>query len=125
MESLLEHWKLLATIIGGVLLWYKDLIAIRLGIKKETVSLETATIENLQRNLDLYQEMVTDLDVRYKHKLEEIQKSFDESITKLQSEIEALKEINEKLKIYIEKQNKKLKYYEDNFGKSSEDEKNK
>ncbi|WP_431137472.1 hypothetical protein [Psychroserpens mesophilus] len=104
------------TAIGAVTLWYKDTIAIRLGIKQGEKNLEKEALENLQKNLDIYQEMVSDIDARYKAKIVELEATFQASITKLQADIVELQGINEQLSDIIKKQTARIKYYTKKYG---------
>lgn len=115
----MENYKYLEItllVIGSLIIWYKDIIAIKLGIKKDRKSLETRTIENLQLNLNIYQEMIEDLDEKYQKRITEIQERFEYNIKQLQMEIDNLKEINTDLKKYIENQRTELKWYKEHFG---------
>jgi len=101
-----------------------DLIMTKLNIKKEGINAENLTLNNLQKNLDIYQDMVTDLDKRYKSRIAEFEENFNKSMDRLRSEIDELKAINNELetmvkdqKMFINRQSRSLKYYESKFGK--------
>ena len=105
-------------IVTGVGIWYKDVIAKKIGIKKERSEGDSVALENVQKNLDIYQEMLDDVDSRYKAKLKELELSFTETIDRMKLEIEGLKGMNKDLSSFIKdqkdviaKQSKRLDYY--------------
>jgi len=90
-----------AAIATGVGIWYKDVIAKKIGLKKEVKSLEASALENVQKNLDIYQEMITDIDSRYKQKLLDVEDNFMASIDRMKSEVLELKNMNSELIEFI------------------------
>lgn len=114
----------IAPIITAIGAYKWDWILQKLNIKQKKVDVEGSSLMNLQKNLDIYQEMVTDLDTRYKERIKDFEENFSRSMDKLKSEIEELKEINQQLEMmvreqreFITKQSKSLSYYEKKFGK--------
>jgi len=121
--ELIELLKFAGLAIGGVTLWFKDTIAIRFGIKQGEKNLQAESLNNLQKNLDLYQELLTDMEVRYKHRIEDIQSEFNVSLLALRGELDDLKKLNNNLNIMIDeqeamikKQAKRLNYYNNKYG---------
>lgn len=108
--------------VGGFLLGaYKDKIMLALNIKKENTQIDGLKTENFNKNLDLYQELIDDLDTRYKKRLTDIEDMFNTQLESLKSEIQQLKDLNEELteinrknKELIERLQKELKQYKNN-----------
>ncbi|MBP0904848.1 hypothetical protein ACFSKN_04725 [Mariniflexile gromovii] len=116
VSEIYEIIKYIGYCIAAITIWYKDLILAKLGIKKEENEVEKTSLNNLQQNMDLYQELVDDLDARYKTRIERLQAEFDESFGRLQSELNNLKEVNNQLNTLIEKQKKTIQKYVDKYG---------
>lgn len=124
MELLIQALPYIAPVLTAIGAYKWDTIMKKLNINQKGADIESTTIDNLQKNLDLYQEMVTDLDKRYKERVKDFEESFIASMDKLNLEIEALKKVNAQLeemvreqKMFITKQSKSLDYYEKKFGK--------
>ncbi|OCK42530.1 hypothetical protein BA195_10160 [Tenacibaculum soleae] len=112
----------LLTFVTGVGVWFKDKIATKLGIKKKENDVDNSSLNNVQKNLDIYQEMVEDLSEKYKQRIKDIEDSFDASMLRLQADLRALQALNEKFSKIIEeqkeiirKQAKSLKYFQDKY----------
>lgn len=113
----------LFTAIAGVGAWYKEKIGTALGIKMKTNEVDNQALDNVQKNLDLYQEMVDDIDARYKKRISDIEESFKLSMAQLNDDLQTLQTLNEKFskiieeqKVIITKQRKSLSYYEKKYG---------
>jgi len=124
-EEQIKILEYVGTAILAITIWFKDAIAIRVGIKKDKKDLEGSALTNLQKNLDIYQEMIEFSDVQYKARILEFEDNFNTTINRLKADLEQLKEINEKLKLFIDeqkviitKQNKSLTYYRNKYGES-------
>ncbi|WP_048331008.1 hypothetical protein [Bizionia psychrotolerans] len=122
-ENWFEILKFLGFAAGGITLWYKDVIAMKLGIKKGKKDLQGDSLNNLQKNMDLYQELLNDMDLRYKARISDISDEFNASMTVLRAELDDLRHLNEKLKLVneeqdalIKKQSKRLNYYNNKYG---------
>lgn len=120
-EILIELLPYLSTLITGIIVWYRDKIATKLGWKRTSKEIDTITLDNVQKNIDLYQELLNDLDIRYKNRVKEIEESFQISLTKLRGDLNDLETLNEKFeainkeqRTLIQKLQKQLKYYQDN-----------
>ncbi|WP_067151045.1 hypothetical protein [Pseudotamlana agarivorans] len=116
VPQIYELLKYIGYVIAAITLWYKDTIAIKFGIKKNNKELEKNSLNNLQQNMDLYQEFVDDIDERYKARIERLQAEFEESFGKLQAELSVLKEVNKQLNNLIEKQKKTIQKYVEKYG---------
>ena len=104
-------------------LWYKDVILQRVGIKKAKTEVEATALGNVQHNLDIYQEMIDDLDKRYKGLLKEVEANFTKSVVRLNEDIEELRTVNKYLNDFVESQkkiilkiNKRLDFYIKKYG---------
>ena len=124
-EEQIKILEYVGTAILAITIWFKDAIAIRVGIKKDKKDLEGSSLANLQKNLDIYQEMIEFSDIQYKTRIVEFENNFNTTINRLKADLEQLKEINEKLKLFIDeqkviitKQNKSLTYYRNKYGES-------
>ena len=117
--DLIQYGATIVTVIG---VWYKDVIGRKLGIKKEVKSLEASALENVQRNLDIYQEMITDIDSRYKEKLRTMESEFIASLDRMKEEVESLRVLNAELTVFvseqktiISKQSKRIDYFKKKY----------
>jgi hypothetical protein len=108
--------KFIGAGIVGITLWYKDVVGVKLGIKKGDNDVQTGALENIQKNLDIYQEMVTDIDVRYKAKIKDLEDSFQHSLEILQEEVAKLQSMNKELGKIIKKQEKEINSYKSKYG---------
>ncbi|MDP2686447.1 MAG: hypothetical protein Q8O62_04445 [Aequorivita sp.] len=106
-EFFLEFLPYISTLITGIIVWYRDKIATKLGWKKTSKEVDSITIDNIQKNLDLYQEILDDMDGRYKNRVKEIEQYFEHSISKLQIDLQSLYEFKKKL-LKINKEQKQL-----------------
>lgn len=68
-------------------------------------SVEAAQLGNVQSEIKIYQDMLTDITERHKGMVDE-----------LREEIKELKSLIEEQKEYIKKQQRSLKYYQDKYG---------
>ena len=123
-EKIIDALPYIAPILTAIGAYKWDWLMNKLNIKQKTADVEGTTLANLQKNLDIYQEMVTDLDKRYKDRIKDFEENFSTSMDRLRGEIEELKQINQELELmvreqkdFITKQSKSLKYYEARFGK--------
>jgi hypothetical protein len=110
--------------ITAVVVWFsKGKILHTLNLKREEKNQETISLENLQKKVDIYQEMLTDLPNRYKQQITDLEQSFKNSMIRLEEEIGHLRVINQELKeivqeqkAFIAKQSSSLAYYERKYG---------
>lgn len=112
----LDLLRFIGGAILGITIWYKDTIAIKLGMKKGEKNLEKESLENLQKKLDIYKDMVSDIDITYKGRINELQEYFEASVQRLQSEINEVNTLNVRLNEVIQKQTTKIKAYEKKYG---------
>tara|TARA_R110000822_G_scaffold305011_1_gene430487 strand:+ start:1448 stop:1828 length:381 start_codon:yes stop_codon:yes gene_type:complete len=122
-EKIINSLPYIAPILTAIGAYKWDWLMNKLSIKQKTADVEGTTLVNLQKNLDIYQEMVTDLDRRYKERIKDFEENFSTSMDRLRVEIEELRQVNQELekivreqKEFITKQAKSLKYYESKFG---------
>lgn len=115
-EQIIQYVAAIAT---GVGIWYKDVIAKKIGLKKEIKTNEAMALDNVQKNLDIYQEMITDIDSRYKVKLQEVEQQFLESINRMKTEVNELKVMNAELIVFINSQKTLLLDQKEIIGKQS------
>jgi uncharacterized protein (DUF3084 family) len=123
-EKIIDALPYIAPILTAIGAYKWDWMMNKLNLKDKNISIEGNALENLQKNLDLYQDMVTDLDKRYKDRIADFEQNFAQTMDRLRVEIDDLKKINSELeemvkeqKDFITKQSKSLKYYESKFGK--------
>jgi hypothetical protein len=128
MEELFTKFlPYIAPVITAIGAYKWEWIMLKLNLKQKTADVENTTLANLQKNLDIYQEMVTDLDKRYKERIRDFEENFSSSMDKLKGEIDELKLVNRELeemvkeqRLFIQKQSRSLVYYENRFGKPSD-----
>ena len=123
IETIKPALPYIFTAIAGIGGWYKEKIGTALGIKKKTKELDNQALDNVQKNLDIYQEMVDDIDTRYKQRIADIEESFQLSMKRLNEDLLTLQRLNAKFtkiieeqKTIIAKQRKSLNYYEKKYG---------
>jgi predicted transcriptional regulator len=110
-----ETIKGLSIPAGVVLTWLtKDRILVALNIKKEKNTATSGHLENVQKALDLWQEMLDDAIKRHKLQVSEL----DAVAAKIKDDLQRLESINEKLEAIVNeqrdiitKQSKKIDYY--------------
>tara|TARA_R110000796_G_scaffold74629_4_gene167810 strand:- start:323 stop:703 length:381 start_codon:yes stop_codon:yes gene_type:complete len=110
-----ETIKGLSIPAGVIVTWFtKDRILQALNIKKEKNTATSGNLENVQKALDLWQEMLDDAVKRHKVQVTEL----EEIIEKIKIDLNRLESINEKLenmvneqREIIKKQSKKIDYY--------------
>lgn len=105
-------------LLVGVVTWFsKDRILLALNIKQQSTNIEGDALGNIQKQLDLWQEMLTDQNSRSKQQIADLQADFENSVTKLKVELSELNEIIAKQKELIKKQSDSLRYYVSKYGK--------
>jgi|TARA_R110000822_G_scaffold242061_1_gene371272 hypothetical protein len=123
-EKIIDSLPYIAPILTAIGAYKWDWLMNKLNIKQKSADVETTALSNLQKNLDIYQGMVTDLDRRYKERIQDFEDNFSVSMDRLRVEIDELKKINSELegmvieqKEFILKQSRSLQSYEKKFGK--------
>lgn len=92
----------------GVFTWLtKDRILDALNIKRAAVEVDDARIRTIQGNLDLYQEMLTDIETRYRARLFEL----EEELEKFKGLTKQLQDVVERQEQIIDNQNRELALY--------------
>lgn len=129
MEIDIELIKTLAIPVGAILTWLtKDRILSALNIKQEKNNVEGGQLENVQKALDLWQEMLDDAVRRHKIQVGELEgiiavlkKDFKEleDIAKSKDAIIASqKALIAEQKTLIEKQSRSITYYKNKYEKN-------
>ena len=117
---IIEVAPYLAPILAAIAGFKWDWIMKKLNIKREEADLKNSSLDNLEKNIKIYQDLVTDIDSRYKERIAEFEQNFKIASEEMKKEIIELKEVNKNLKIFIAKQAKSLTYYEKKYGKITE-----
>lgn len=100
--------------ITGIIAWFtKDRILNALNIKQKKVDVDEARYRSLQTILDLYQEMVVDMNEKNKNQLAD----FEIELMRFRELIGEMTKTIEDQKDYIAKQTVTLKKYINKFGK--------
>ena len=113
--------KIAIPLIVAVITWLsKDRILHALNIKKEEKVIESSQLDNVQKALDLWQEMLNDVVQRNKAQVQEL----EAIIERLKIDFAELKDISDKKDLLIKeqreliaKQSKSIKYYQDKYEK--------
>lgn len=85
-------------IISAIIVWlFKDKALHVLNLKREEKSQEAISLENLQKKLDLYQEMLTDVPKQYKAQISDLEKSFSAALNRMNAEVGEMRSINQEL----------------------------
>lgn len=123
-DIIIEVAPYLAPILAAIAGFKWDWIMKKLNIKKEEADLKNSSLDNLEKNIKIYQDLVTDLDERYKSRIKDYEENFQETIDRLRDEIKtlndevkSLKTINSELKSFLTKQTKTIVFYEKKYGK--------
>lgn len=118
--TILPYLAPILTALAGIR--WGGLILEKLNIRQKKTEVESSTLENLQKNLDLYQEIVDDLNQKYKERITDFEDNFEHSLSKLKLELEELRTMNQQLervikdqKALIVKQSKSIKYYKNKY----------
>ena len=128
MENIMQILPYLAPILSAAAgIKWGGLILDKLNIKTKKNQVEGENLDNIKKNLDLYQELVDDLNVKYKASLIDFEANFISVTNRLKSEISVLRELNNEMelmikdqKLFIIKQSKSLTYYEHKYGNKKE-----
>lgn len=122
--TIVEIVPYLAPVLTAIAAFKWDWIMKKLNIKREKEDLKNSSLNNLEKNIKIYQDLVTDLDERYKTRIKDYEDNFQETIGRLRDEIEtlnkevrSLKTINSELKTFLNKQAKTIVHYEKKYGK--------
>lgn len=115
--SLMPYIAPIITAFAGIR--WGGVILDKLNIKQKRGDVESDSLRNLKRNLELYQEIVDDLNQKYKERIFDFEENFNQSLIRLKLELEDLRSVNDGLQqIIIEqralivRQSKSIKYYE-------------
>lgn len=119
-----EVIKSAAIPLGAVVTWFtKDRILSALNIKQEKNNATGGNLENVQKALDLWQEMLDDAVKRHKVQIGEL----EEVILKVKEEAASLRSVNESLEAMVREQkelivsqSKTIKYYKDKYEKNKQ-----
>ncbi len=115
----IETIKSIAIPLGAVITWFfKDRVLSALNIKREKSDIESGQLENVQKALDLWQEMLDDAVKRHKLQVGEL----EIIIEKLKNETVELAGIIADQKELIIKQSKTIAYYKNKYEKNKENE---
>ena len=119
--SILPYLAPILTALAGIR--WGGFILDKLNIRQKKTEVENSSLENLKKNLDLYQEIVDDLNQKYKERIIDFEEGFNQSLSRLKLELDELRVINEELervvkeqKSLIVRQSKSIKYYENKYG---------
>lgn len=119
-----ENIPVIITFITGITAWFsKDKILHTLNIKKQKSSNESSQLENVQKALDLWQEMLDDAVSRHKLQVSEL----ESIIEKVKADLSRLTIINDNLELMVKeqrelisKQSKTISYYKAKYEKNKE-----
>jgi hypothetical protein len=89
-------------VVAGIITWFsKGKIEHALNLKREEKNQEAISLENLQKKLDIYQEMLKDIPLQYKTQMADLEANFNATISRLNNDLEAMRELNDELAIII------------------------
>lgn len=103
----------LTLLIGFKFDWIKE----KLNVRQQEQGVQSSSLDNLDKGVDLYKELLDDLSQRYKDKIGQIEIEFKSQLQRLQIEIDELRVLTKDQKDFIAKQSKSLAYYEKKHGK--------
>lgn len=116
MDKMEIFWKVLPYLSAVVVWFFKDKIVHALNIKKQKAEVDVSMITAHEKNIQLYQEMLDDIDARYKKRIVELENNFNENIAKLQSDLKQLERLNTEFSAIVDRQAKQLSRYKEVFG---------
>ncbi len=109
-------------ILTALVVWFgKDKLLFLLNLKKEENNVENGQLQNVQKALDLWQEMLDDAVRRHKLQVNEL----ESIIVKVKNDLKQLQEISDskdaliiEQKELIRKQSKTIAYYKEKYEKN-------
>ncbi|AGO47947.1 hypothetical protein Phi40:1_gp082 [Cellulophaga phage phi40:1] len=111
-------------LVSTIIALNKDMIQSSFSRKSNTVSidvskedLESMQLKNVEHEINIYRGLLDDMVTRHKATIIDLQDSFAESLSRLEGKIEELNNLVLEQKGFIEKQSKRLHFYEKKFGK--------
>lgn len=118
--------KIMLPILAALVSWFsKDRILHILNIKKQESVNENSQLTNVQKALDLWQEMLDDAVKRHKLQISEL----ETIIEKVKSDLGRLQTINDNLELMVKeqreliaKQSRTISYYKSRYEKNKEKE---
>ena len=92
MNDLMLHWEKIAIVVAPVLTWlFKTRVYDKLELKQKEVSVRSDGANVVEKNLDLYQEMIDDMDKRHKEQLDRKEREISKILNKQKKPITELK----------------------------------
>lgn len=106
MKFIVENWELIVAILSPVITFFatKNMKDIQLNKLKE--ELEGIKVVNVSKNLEIYQDIIDDLNEKFKKRLDEYSNEIDE-----------LKNLNDELRKVVKDQNEIIKRLETKLAK--------
>lgn len=109
IQFLQDNWQSIGMTIGLIVAWFvgkKDLLKKR--VKMSQTEIESREIENVTKNFKVYQDLITDLEERFKGRIDDLELDL-QKIKDLNLELRRVISNQEK---YIDKLKQKISGYE-------------
>jgi uncharacterized coiled-coil protein SlyX len=109
MNYIIEHWETIALIVTPILAWFagdKKIFKNKVELSNEEV--KSAELNNITVNFKVYQDLITDLENRFKNRIFEL----EEDLNKMKILNEELRKAIGNQEKYIKKLQNKLEDYE-------------
>ena len=92
INDLILHWEKIAIVVAPILTWlFKTRVYDKLELKQKEVSVRSDGANVVEKNLDLYQEMIDDIDKRHKEILDRKEREIEKILNKQRKPITELK----------------------------------
>ena len=92
INDLILHWEKIAIVVAPILTWlFKTRVYDKLELKQKEVSVRSDGANVVEKNLDLYQEMIDDIDKRHKEQLDRKEREIEKILNKQRKPITELK----------------------------------
>ena len=92
IEDLILHWEKIAIVAAPILTWlFKTRVYDKLELKQKEVSVRSDGANVVEKNLDLYQEMIDDMDKRHKEQIDRKEREIAKILNKQKKPITELK----------------------------------
>lgn len=108
MNYILENWDKIFMVLGPIASFLLGKELKKLQVKKASAEVEESQLNNISSNFKVYQDLINDLEVRFKNRISDLELDLDKMKT-LNSELRKAISNQEK---YIKKLQAKLEEYE-------------
>lgn len=102
-EIIKTNWSELSLAVGGVVAYFGGRKTKNVQLKKEIQDLKSSESSNVARNMEIYQELLDDMQNRFKAQVQDIELIFEKKVEALQEEISRLTTVVDEFKERLSK----------------------